>query len=229
MLERQALSLHLSPKSWQSHLLAILTVAFLTLGSLPALAHHAMAGRTPSNFVEGFLTGLAHPLIGFDHFAFIIAVGLLAAIKQHGLFIPIAFMLSAMLGTGLHLLGFNLPEAELFVSGSILLFGLLLVIKNRPNTVVVTALAAIAGICHGYAYGESIIGAEMTPLVAYLLGFTSTQIVVSGIAFAVSKAMLQPNQPQKMPLRSAGFVFCGIGGAFFYSQLVSVVLPLPKG
>jgi len=30
----------------------------------------------------------------------------------------------------------------------------------------------IAGIFHGYAYGESIIGARVAALVAYLIGFT---------------------------------------------------------
>ena len=31
------------------------------LVSLPAFAHHGMGGATPSTFVQGFLSGLAHP------------------------------------------------------------------------------------------------------------------------------------------------------------------------
>ncbi len=81
-----------------------------------------------------------------------------------------------MLGTEVHLAKLALPEFELFVSGSILLFGILLVIKNSLNTMIVAGLAAIAGIFHGYAYGESIFGAENTPLVAYLIGFTAIQL-----------------------------------------------------
>lgn len=208
-----------------------MTGAFLLLVASPAMAHHAMGGRTPSNFFEGFLTGLAHPLIGPDHFAFIVAVGLLAAIKRQGILIPIAFILSAMLGTGLHVLGFSLPGAELLVSGSILLLGILLVMKGSPNTSMIIALAAISGIFHGYAYGESIFGAKVTPLLAYLMGFTTIQVVVSVSAFAVSKALLQLNEPGKMSanLRSTGLVLCGIGGAFFSSQLINVIQPLPKG
>jgi urease accessory protein len=226
MLERQSLSMHFSSKFWQQQLLITLTIAFLFLGGLPAMAHHGMGGRMPSSFLAGFLTGLAHPLIGPDHFAFIVAVGLLAAVKRQGILIPIAFVLFAMLGTGLHVLGLNLPAAELFVSGSILLFGWLLVIKDGPNTLIVVALAAIAGLFHGYAYGESIFGAEMIPLFAYLLGFTTVQMAISITVFAFSKAMLQRNQRQaSVPLRSAGLVLCGIGGAFVYSQLVSVILP----
>lgn len=212
-------------------LLPLLTGVLLLLMSTPALAHHPMGGRTPSNFFEGFLSGLAHPVIGFDHFAFIVAVGLLAAIKQQGILIPIAFVLSAMAGTGLHLTGLSLPGAELLVSGSILLFGLLLVLKDSPKTLVIMALAALAGVFHGYAYGEAIFGASMTPLFAYLLGFTAIQLVIAVSAMMVSQALGRRQGVQTMPtnLRSAGFVLCGIGAAFLSSQLMDVILPMPKG
>lgn len=41
-------------------------------------------------------------------------------------------------------------------------------IKNDPDAIVILGLAAIAGLFQSYAYGEAFIGAEMTPLVAYL-------------------------------------------------------------
>lgn len=231
MYQHLVSSFNYSQKLWQARVLSIMAVTLLFLFASPAMAHHAMGGRTPSNFFEGFLTGLAHPLIGFDHFSFIVAVGLLAPIKRQGILIPIAFIISAMLGTGLHIFELSLPGAELLVSGSILLFGILLVMKDSPNTFKIALLSAIAGIFHGYAYGESIFGAEITPIFAYLVGFTTIQIVVSASAFAISKKLLQYNKQQAMPanLRSAGLVFCGIGGAFFSSQLISVILPLPKG
>jgi urease accessory protein len=208
-------------------LLSILTGVSLLLAASPAMAHHAMGGRTPSNFVEGFLAGLAHPLIGPDHFAFIVAIGLLATIKRQGIFIPIAFILSAMLGTGFHMIGFSLPGTELLVSGSVLLFGILLVMKDSPNTSVIMAFAAIAGVFHGYAYGEAIFGAEVVPMLAYLVGFTAIQMVVALSAFAISKTLFQRNEQQKPAnLRSAGLVICGIGVAFFSSQLLNVILPV---
>jgi len=39
-----------------------------------------------------------------------------------------------------------------------------MLVINKPNWLVLTVLGAIAGLFHGYAYGESIIGAGMTPL-----------------------------------------------------------------
>ncbi|MEE3719539.1 HupE/UreJ family protein [Tumidithrix elongata RA019] len=203
----------------------------LLLSATPAFAHHAMGGKMASNFFEGFMSGIAHPLIGPDHFAFIVAVGLLAAIKRQGLMIPISFVLSAMLGTGAHLASINLPGVELFVSGSILLFGILLVEKDRFNTFVVAGLSALAGIFHGYAYGESIFGAETTPLIAYLIGFTVVQLVVSLLAFWIGRATIlrqKAEQQSSIQLRSAGLVISGIGLAFFASQVVAVLFPIPK-
>ncbi len=206
---------------------AVLTSGLL-LAATPALAHHAMDGKMPSNLFEGFLSGVAHPLIGPDHFAFIVSVGLLAAIKRQGILIPIAFVLSAMLGAGIHLAKLSVPGIELFVSGSIVLFGILLVMKQSPNTPWVAGLSAIAGLFHGYAYGEAIFGAEMTPLLAYLAGFTCIQIVVSLSAFWIGKNILLNRDPQQQSstnFRSAGLVICGVGLAFFASQVLDVLLP----
>jgi len=38
----------------------------------------------------------------------------------------------------------------------------LLVLKDNPNVVVIMGLVALAGLVHGYAYGEGNLGAEMT-------------------------------------------------------------------
>lgn len=207
-------------------------ISSLLLTATPAFAHHMMGGKMPSNFFEGLLTGIGHPLIGLDHFAFIVSVGLLAATKRQGISIPVAFVLAAMLGTGAHLAKLEIPGVELFVSGSILLFGMLLVIKDSPNTGVVAGLSALAGLFHGYAYGESIFGAETSPLLAYLLGFTVIQLVVSLGAFWVCKrTILKPDARSShlARLRSAGLVICGVGLAFFASQVVAVVFPLSPG
>jgi urease accessory protein len=210
-----------------THLLPLTSVSLVLLMSAPALAHHPMGGKTPANFVEGFLSGLAHPVIEFDHFAFIVAVGLLAATKRQGILIAIAFVLSAMVGTGLHLTGFSLPGAELLISGSILLFGILLVLKDSPNTFLITVLAALAGVCHGYAYGEAIFGASMTPLLAYLLGFTAIQMAIATSVMILSQPLARHQDGSQMPskMRSAGFVLCGIGTAFFSSKLINTILP----
>ena len=216
--------------SIQAKALAIaIAFSFLVFAS-PASAHHPMGGRVPSNFFEGFMSGLAHPVIGLDHLAFIVAIGLVASIKTQGILIPISFVLSAMLGTGLHLLGINLPVVELVVSASILLFGVLLASKNSPNALVIVGLSAIAGLFHGNAYGEAIFGAQTTALVSYLVGFTLIQLVISGASFFAGKKVLSGDFGGVSPnLRSSGLVICGICAAFLASNISSLILPVPKG
>ncbi|MGA7937058.1 MAG: HupE/UreJ family protein [Kovacikia sp.] len=210
-------------------LLAV-SLGLLSLAT-PALAHHAMGGKMPSNSIEGFLSGIAHPLIGPDHFAFIVSVGLLAATRKQGIVIPVAFVLAAMLGTGMHLAKLNVPGIELFVSGSIVLFGVLLAMKNTLNTVTVAGLSILAGLFHGYAYGEAIFGAKMTPLLSYLAGFTIIQLGVSLAAFWIGQRVVL-NRPKALrssaPLSSAGLVICGVGLAFFITQVVGIIFPLPS-
>ena len=51
-------------------ILSLVVIGFFSAAQ-KAMAHHAMGGRMPANFFEGFISGLAHPIIGLDHFAFI--------------------------------------------------------------------------------------------------------------------------------------------------------------
>ncbi len=208
-------------KLFSSLRLQALVISFAALFlAIPAQAHHMLGGRLPANFFEGFLSGLGHPIIGLDHFAFIVAAGLLAATKRNGIWIPIAFVLAALAGTGIHLLRLDLPATEIFVALSVLLFGLLLALPNHLNLVLMVGLAAIAGIFHGYAYGESIVGAEMSPLAAYLLGFTTIQLAISLSAFKLGQWALQRlTTPATLPLRFAGFTLCGVGMAFLVTRL----------
>ncbi|MBF2028136.1 MAG: HupE/UreJ family protein [Oscillatoriales cyanobacterium C42_A2020_001] len=185
----------------------------------PVSAHHAMGGRIPSNFLEGFLSGLAHPVIGIDHLAFVVAVGLLAVTKRQGIWIPIAFVLAALGGTGLHLMGANLPASEFLIAASVLGFGILLALPQSPRLAVMIGLGAIAGMFHGYAYGEAIVGAEVTPLLSYLIGFTAIQLGIALLAAKVGRVATNLVDRTPQSLRYAGFTICGLGAAFMVSRL----------
>ena len=197
-------------------LIATVTVGGLFISS-PVLAHHPFGGQTPVNVIQGFLSGIGHPIIGLDHLAFVIASGLLAALVSQGIVIPILFVLASMLGTGIHLMSWDLPAAELIISASVVIFGLLLTLKNPPKMQLVASLAGLAGIFHGYAYGEAIVGAEMGPVVAYLLGFASIQLLVAGSAYAVAQQIVNKSKQGTLPLRFAGFLLLGFGSAFLSS------------
>ncbi|BAQ66867.1 nickel-binding accessory protein UreJ-HupE [Geminocystis sp. NIES-3709] len=208
-----------------SKLIYSLPIGLLFLAT-PAFAHHAMGNVTPNNFFTGFVSGLAHPVIGLDHLAFIIGVGLLGSLSPWGMIIPIGFVFTSILGTAIHLMSIDLPVTELIVALSVLISGLMLAKGNLPKTPSIMVLALIAGIFHGYAYGESIIGAETTPLISYLAGFSIVQTIISFIAYRLGKLSIRKSADQKNPsssliLRLTGCVICGIGITFI-SQFLGV-------
>lgn len=206
---------------WKLGAIAILAILGL-LGFAPAaIAHHPYGGQTPDSFWAGFLSGLAHPVIALDHLAFIVVSGLIAAGVARGILIPAAFVLTAMVGTGIHLLGFSLAAAEVGIAVSVVVFGGLLATRNskaQPPVYVLAALAAIAGIFHGYAYAEAIVGAQMMPLLAYLAGFHAIQLAIASAAFAAGNDLLQ-KKPFSVT-RFVGLAISAVGIVFFTTSLV---------
>lgn len=157
-------------------------VSFLLGFSTPALAHHPMGGRIPATFAEGLLSGLAHPVIGPDHLLVIIAVGLLSLGVSNGGWLALTFVSSTLIGTGLHLARLDVPAAEVLIAGTVVVFGTLVLAARTSGPRAwlgpLVPVAIIAGTLHGYAYGEAIVGAGASPLVAYLLGFCAVQTAV---------------------------------------------------
>jgi urease accessory protein len=190
----------------------------LTLGTLlfatAASAHHALGGATPSNAWEGLLSGLAHPVIGLDHLAFVVAAGLIAVLHRRGVFIPIAFVAASLVGTSVHLLALDLATSQLVISVSVLLMGGLLVARRRSLPAFL-ALASATGIFHGYAYGESVVGAEMTSLSAYLLGLALVQLAIGLSTRYIFHLAVRRAPDIELPvLRWAGLALFAVGLAY---------------
>ena len=164
--------------------LLALTFAGLAAAT-PALAHHPMGGMTPETFSQGLLSGLGHPVIGLDHLAALVGVGLVASRFVRGLTLPAFWVVAMAAGVGLHLMSADLPYAEALVALSVVAIGLAATIRTTLPYALIAVLFAAGGAVHGYALGESIIGAETTPLAAYLIGLVAVQTALTtGIAFA---------------------------------------------
>lgn len=208
-------------QGWLQRMPALLIgVAALLSIATPALAHHPLSGRIPSNFFEGFMSGLAHPVIGLDHLVFIVAVGFLSALNPGKFWLPLSFVLAALAGTGLHLMEISIPAVEIGVSLSVLIFGLLLAARRTPDPKAVVLMGTVAGLLHGYAYGEAIIGAQMTPLTAYLAGFTGIQLAIAFGVNQLSQKLIAGTHSTTLPSRFVGFAIAGAGVAFLSSALL---------
>ena len=204
-------------------IVAIFSVIISGATIQPAFAHHPFGGTTPDNLLTGFLSGLGHPIIGLDHFAFVVAVGLLAVLKnKQGILIPIVFTLATAIGTIIHLQSIDLPLAEVMIALSVIVAGIALAVeKFKFNLSSLIIISSIAGIFHGFAYGEAIFGAEMTPLSAYLFGFISIQLLVSAIAFYLGRLTIASiSKNTSLALRFAGCVIAGIGITFLSNALL---------
>jgi urease accessory protein len=190
-------------------LLIALLAAVLAMSAGPAFAHHVMGGAMPQTFAQGFLSGLGHPIIGLDHFAAILGVGLLAALTGQGFGLVTLFSASMIGGVGLHLLRLDVPAAELLVGLATLALGAFILAKGFSRFAAPVLIAA-AGIVHGYALGESIAGAEPTPLYAYLAGLFIIQTLVSAAALLFARRL----STSGWALRLAGAAIVTAGAAF---------------
>ena len=213
----------LQQKSYSRTLALVTGIIILEiLISAPAYAHHPLDGRLPANLFEGMMSGFGHPTIGLDHLAFVIASGLMALGIAGGVMIPIAFVVATAIGAGIHLASIDLPLPEIFIAASVVLFGVLLIIRgqqqNSNYTLIASAIAGFAGLFHGFAYGEGIFGAEPTPLFAYLFGFTLIQLVISlGTYLLATK--LSKTISVKYIMRIGGFAIAAIGMVFLSSAI----------
>ncbi|MXQ13913.1 HupE/UreJ family protein [Microvirga makkahensis] len=190
----------------------------LTLGGLvaatPAFAHHPMGGATPATFVQGFLSGLAHPLIGLDHLAALIGVGLVSTRFSRGLTLPAFWIIAMAAGIGLHLASATIPHAELLVGLSVVIIGLAMTMSVTLPYALVAALFSTGGALHGYALAETVVGAETTPIGAYLVGLVAIQTAVTtGIALAARRFEKTSFAAPSLQLRLAGLAVAVTGAA----------------
>jgi urease accessory protein len=173
--------------------LILRTMAGLALGPTlglalapPALAHHVMDGALPGTAWQGLLSGLGHPVIGVDHLAFVVGVGAMAYLMGRVVLLPLVLVGGTIAGCVLHIHGYNLPAPELVVAATVAMAAALVAMRIKPSGGLLAGFLAVAGLFHGYAYGESIVGAETAPLAAYVIGFGIIQgCIAVGAALAL--------------------------------------------
>ena len=199
---------------------ATLVGAALVTTAGTASAHHLMGGKTPSTFADGILSGLGHPIIGPDHLAFLVAIGVAVGVGGLSFATPFLFLVAMASGVAAHVAAFNIPAAEMIVALSVVVAGVLLALDRRIPASGWAAIFSIAGFFHGYAYGDSIYGAETTPLAAYLVGLVAVQTV---LVLAIALATRAVWKVSAIGPRLVGAAICGVG----LTVLVGQIIPTP--
>ena len=177
----------------------------LLLPAQVALAHDGAA--TPqSPLKQGFL----HPLLGIDHLAAMIAVGLLSAVLLRGSIwrLPLAFVAALLLGGIAGFNGFELIGTELWIMGSLLAMGVALILRLSLDLRWTLLAVAFFGFAHGNAHGLELPAA--TSATGYAAGFVSASIMchLSGIALGV---LVKRSRWSGELLRVGGAVLVGEG------------------
>jgi len=187
--------------------------ALLLAGISPAHAHHVMDYALPATALDGFLSGLGHPVIGVDHLVFIAGAGVLAARLPRGFLLPLVFVVASMMAAAARAGGADWIMGEIWVALSLLALGALMLAARNPRHSWIAGLFLVSGALHGYALAESIVGAERTPLLAYFAGLTLIQCAIALAAWAAA-AWVAAHRPQ-LPLQRIVGAAVGAAGLFF--------------
>lgn len=206
--------------SFQASLLRsrpVLALAFLLAAAgllLPpaAQAHHLLLlmHLQPSP-LSGFLSGLAHPILGPDHLLFLLALSLVGL--QHRPMWMLALLATGLAGSvaGLTLPG--LPASEALVSFTLVLVALVL-IGRWDRRLLLPAFAL-----HGYVLSAAVLGWSGGPLVSYLTGLMVSQ---SGLLLLALVSLRQiTNHLLPTTRKGIALVLMGLGLAWTWSALLS--------
>ncbi len=160
-----------------------------------------------------FIAGLAHPVLGVDHFLAMVSVGILSAqIGGRAIWtVPTTFVSVMAIGGLLGWLNVGLTSIELGISFSVLILGIAIAADRKLPVLVAMGAVGVFAIFHGYAHG-----AEM-PTVAnaltYGLGFM-TGTALLHVAGLVVGDISQHYARGKILLRVAGAAIAGVGTWF---------------
>ena len=155
--------------------LAMVAGVSAMLISQPVFAH--TFGAEGASFYQGFI----HPLSGPDHLLAMLAVGVWA-VQTGGRarwLIPAAFLALLALGGGMGMRGWPLPQVELGIAGSVVVFGLLIASAAKMPLWLSMSVGGLFALFHGHAHGVEMPQAAMPWL--YVSGFLLTTAMLHGL------------------------------------------------
>ncbi len=154
-------------------LISVIGMVVTLLSSIPAKAHHPFDLKAIETFssIEGLLSGLVHPITGLDHFLFLLSIGLIGTLSFKR-WVPILLFFGFLGSLFSYALPILIPGVEILMG--LTLLGSALVSIKKINPLIMIPLIT----CHGYVLGQSMLGSEPTPLIAYLIGLLISEAIV---------------------------------------------------
>ena len=181
-------------------------------GVVAALMPGAASAHIVAGEQVGFISGLLHPISGWDHIIAMVAVGIWGAqLGRPAIWgLPVTFPLVMAVGGFFGLIGLKLPGGEAAIALSGLCLGAAVAFAWRAPLPAAAALGGLFGLFHGYAHGSELPPGQNALL--YSLGFIIATGLLHGLG--VSLGLVHRWLWGQLALRMAG-VLISCGGAFF--------------
>ncbi len=190
-------------------------VAAATLAATPALAHHPLGGMPMETFMHGLMSGVGHPVLGFDHMFFVVAMGIAALFTTQRMLAPAGYIAAMLVGCGLMYAGVSMPMQETVIVVSLLAMGGIVLSGRALGTGSAIALFAAFGLFHGSAFGGSIAtqegGVSSAVLLGYLIGLGVVQYALAIAAGWVVEKIFGATEAAAINARLAGAMVAGVG------------------
>jgi len=204
-------------------------VAFAGLLSSPAYAHHPLGGLPMETLSDGVLSGIGHPLLGFDHMFFVIAVGIAAAYTGFKLTAPLAYIAAMLLGCVMMSFGVGLPIKEFVIGLSLVVVGAVVLSGKTPSLQTTVSLFALFGLFHGSAFGDTIATQETAAgpavLLGYLIGLGAIQYLIAVLAGYIVFSVMKALEASAITPRLAGAAIAGAGLFLTLENLEGLLIP----
>ncbi|SMC47539.1 HupE/UreJ family protein [Rhizobium sp. RU36D] len=186
-------------------------IILLTL--IPSMAFAHTAGGA-AGLSGGFASGFMHPVLGWDHVAAMVAVGLWGAfLGQPAVWVlPVAFPVIMAFGGMLGVLGVQIPMVESGIAASSIVLGLLIAFAVRAPLAVSLAVVGAFAIFHGHAHGTEL--PEAANPIAFSIGF----VIATGLLHLVGIVIgLLASVPMGRPaIRAGGALVAAVGFGFLF-------------
>jgi len=196
-------------KIFQSILFALL------LSSIPSVAYAHDGTNLP---LGGFLSGMVHPVLGYDHLLAMLSVGILSAqIGGRAIWtVPATFVSVMALGGVLGLIDIGLSATELGIAISLVILGSVIAAERSISIRVAMIGVGFFAIFHGYAHGAEMPDTAQPFL--YALGFLVGTALIH-IAGVVIGDIARHYERGKIILRGGGALIAVIGLLYVFGVL----------
>jgi urease accessory protein len=166
-------------------------------------------------FTHGLLSGVGHPLLGFDHLCFVLAIGVAAVFTARRYATPLAYIGAMLIGCLAMSYGVGLPAKELVIAASLVVLGAAVLRGKALGTLPAVALFAGFGLFHGSAFGDSIATQEAAMgagvLVGYLIGLGVLQYAIAVGMGCLVTGFLKATEARDLRVRIGGAMVAGAG------------------